>query len=73
MSKRVEANVQCPTCGTKKQMTLYRSLWVEYPENLAMVMSNSLNLFECSKCGLHQQLPFAVLCTSVKREIASLV
>jgi hypothetical protein len=37
MSKRVEANVQCPSCGLSKQTSLYRSLWVEYPDNLALV------------------------------------
>lgn len=70
MSKRVEAKIQCPSCGLIKQMSLYRSLWVEDSANLALVMSDMLNLFECARCGLRQQLPFAVLCTNVKRSIA---
>lgn len=70
MSKRVEARIQCPSCGLSKQMSLYRSLWVEDQANLALVMSDTLNLFECARCGLREQLPFAVLCTNVKRSIA---
>lgn len=51
-------------------MQLYRSLWVENPENKALVLNNEINAMTCPKCKFHQRLEFPFLCTNVKRGFA---
>ncbi len=66
MSKRVGAHIKCPSCGTETEFHLYRSLWIEDPENRKMVFEDRVNLFECPSCGRSERAQFPFLCTNTK-------
>lgn len=70
MSKRVPARITCPACEAHFNVELYRTLWVEYPENRRLVADNQLNLVTCPNCHASTRLEYPVLCTNVHREIA---
>jgi hypothetical protein len=66
MSKQVGAHIKCPSCGTETEFFLYRSLWIEAPENRKMVFEDRVNLFVCPSCGRSEQTKFPFLCTNTK-------
>lgn len=70
MSKKIEASVKCSKCAHTFNVSLYRSLWLEYPENLELVKTNKLNRFECPQCRYENQIPFSCLCVNAKKGIA---
>lgn len=70
MSKKLEAEINCPSCHHKFPMELYRTLWVEHPENMDLVVNDRVNVMKCPECGHSQRLPFSLLCTNVKKHIA---
>ncbi len=70
MSKRMEATVECRNCGHKQHVSLYRTLWVEYPENMSLVLNNKVNEFRCEKCAYVERIKFPFLCTDVRRGVA---
>lgn len=61
MSKRVDAIATCPKCSHRFGVELYRSLWTEYPENLALILDDQLNVFQCPKCIAQFEVDFAVM------------
>ncbi len=70
MSKRLEATVECRNCGHTQHMTLFRTLWVEYSENMSLVLNDMVNEFCCEECKYVERLEFPFLCTNVKRGVA---
>ena len=70
MSKRVPARITCPSCKAHFDVELYRSLWVEDPQNRRLVADDQLNLVTCPHCHVSTRLEFPVLCTNVQRKIA---
>lgn len=70
MSKRIPAQITCPACKSHFDVELYRSIWVEYPENRRLVAEDKLNLVTCPHCHVSTRLEFPVLCTNVQRKIA---
>ena len=52
MSKQVEVEVTCPKCRVQFETTLYRSLWIEYPENRNLIFNDEINLVTCPSCSL---------------------
>lgn len=70
MSKRVPARITCPACTAHFDVDLYRSLWVEDPQNRRLVADDQLNLVTCPHCCESTHLKFPVLCTNVQRKIA---
>jgi hypothetical protein len=70
MSKRVGAHIKCPSCGTETEFYLYRSLWIEDPENRKMVFEDRVNLFECPSCGRTERAQFPFLCTNKELGLA---
>jgi len=70
MSKKVGAHIKCPSCGTETEFYLYRSLWIEDPENRKMVFEDRVNLFECPSCGRSERAKFPFLCTNTKEGFA---
>jgi len=70
MSKKLEAVITCPVCLNKFPAILYRSIWIEYPENRDLIFNNLINLVECTSCKKNMMLPFAFLATNVKKNIA---
>jgi Zn ribbon nucleic-acid-binding protein len=70
MSKQVSADVPCPKCGQYSEISLYRSIWIEYSENRKLIFDNKINLFTCQKCGHSTSVPFSLLATNIKKHIA---
>lgn len=70
MSKKLCANITCPQCAHVFPMQLYRSIWVEHPENRALILNDEINVMTCPKCRFHERLEFPFLCTNVKRGFA---
>jgi hypothetical protein len=70
MSKQVPASISCPKCGQTSEISLYRSIWIEYPENRKLIFNNQINVFSCHRCGFSEKIPFSLLATNVKRHIA---
>jgi hypothetical protein len=70
MSKRIDATITCPHCETQFQMSLYRTIWGEYPENRALVMDDSINVAHCKACGIDTKLVFPLMYTNTKEHFA---
>lgn len=70
MSKRLPARVNCPHCGQAFDVELFRSLWVEDPENRRLVTDDGVNAVTCPHCKTTTRLEFPFLCTNVRRRIA---
>jgi hypothetical protein len=70
MSKKVEVHIKCPECGNKHNAVLFKTIWVEFPENIELVLSNKINNFRCDRCDYSERLEFPFLCTNVKRGVA---
>jgi hypothetical protein len=51
-------------------MSLFRSLWIEDPENRSMIFEDRVNLFECKRCAHAELLPFAFIATNSPRAFA---
>ena len=43
MSKKLEAEIRCPSCGHAFPTELYRSIRIEYPENRALIFQDKIN------------------------------
>src|ERR1035441_5129742 len=70
VSKQLPATICCPKCAHSFSATLYRSLWIEYPENRSLVFEDKINVVTCPACNSKTTLPFALLCTNVNKQIA---
>jgi len=70
MSKKIEATIQCPKCGNKFPTKLFRSIWVEEPSNLSLILRDEINVVVCPSCGEITKLEFPFLCTNVKQKFA---
>lgn len=49
---------------------LYRSIWIEDPENRKLIFDDQINVAACPKCRTRTKLEFPFLCTNVKKRIA---
>jgi hypothetical protein len=70
MSKRVQAQITCPSCSFKFDFTLYRSIWGEYPENKELVMSDKINVATCPSCKKTTKLNFPFIYTNAVKFFA---
>ena len=70
MSKKLELDLNCPSCQTAFKATLYRSIWVEFPEYMDLIQNNKINVVHCPACGFSEMPPFPFLATNVKKKIA---
>lgn len=70
MSKRIDAAVTCKKCQHNFNVSLYRSIWVEEPENRRLIFEDMINRVTCPNCSDSQRLEFPFLCTNVKNGIA---
>jgi hypothetical protein len=70
MSKQVEAQVTCSSCDHKFTATLYRSIWVEQPDNRQLIFDDQINTLNCPACQFQEQAEFPFLATNVKKEFA---
>ena len=70
MSKQVNATITCKNCRHNFEASLYRSIWIEYPENRRLISEDLINRVTCPKCTESQRLEFPFLCTNVKKKIA---
>jgi hypothetical protein len=70
MSQSVEADITCSACKNDFPTNLYRSIWVEYPENRSLIFNDEINAVTCSHCKHHERLNFPFLCTNVERGFA---
>ena len=70
MSKKVGANIKCPECQYSYLAELYRTIWVEYPENKDLILNDEINSVTCPKCKFHHRLEFPFFATNVKKNFA---
>ena len=70
MSKKIKANINCPSCENVFSVELYRSIWVEDAKNRSLIMSDKINAVTCPQCMHHERLKFPFLCTNVKQGFA---
>ena len=70
MSKQVEVSVKCGVCGKNFPAKLYRSLWIEDPQNRSRVYNDEINSVTCAHCKQRARINFPFLCTNVKKGIA---
>jgi Zn ribbon nucleic-acid-binding protein len=70
MSKTVELDLTCPQCQKQWKATAYRSIWVEFQENLDLILNDRINLVKCPSCGFSDRLPLAFLATNVGKRAA---
>jgi hypothetical protein len=70
MSKKVDVTISCINCGHEFSMSLYRTIWGESPENRELVMSDTINVAICLKCGSRYKLPFSLFYTNSKQHFA---
>lgn len=70
MSKRVPVTIQCPRCHHKQNAVLFRSIWVEEPDNLALILNDQINVYRCDRCGHEERLEYPFLATNVKKGVA---
>ncbi|OGU18624.1 MAG: hypothetical protein A2X85_17450 [Geobacteraceae bacterium GWF2_54_21] len=70
MSKRIDAAITCKKCQHNFNVSLYRSIWVEDPENRRLIFEDMINRVTCPNCSDSQRLEFPFLCTNVKSGIA---
>lgn len=70
MSKKVSAEINCPSCHNKFKVELFRSIWIEEPRNRELIFSDEINSIICPSCNKKTRLEFPFLCTNVKKELA---
>ena len=70
MSKKISAEIQCSSCYSKFNVQLYRSIWIEEPNNRELIFNNEINVVACPSCKKKTRLEFPFLCTHVEKEIA---
>lgn len=70
MSKKIPAEIQCPSCRSKFNVELYRSIWIEDDENRNLIFNDEINAVTCPSCNVCTKLKFPFLCTNVKKGIA---
>lgn len=70
MSKKIPSEIQCPSCHSKFNVQLYRSVWIEDAKNRDLIFNDELNAITCPSCKKKTRLEFPFLCTNVKKEIA---
>lgn len=70
MSKQVDVRFTCPNCGHIFRTTLYRSVWIEYPQLRELVFSDRINVVDCRKCKTATKAPFSLLATNTGQHIA---
>jgi len=70
MSKKIPAEIQCPSCRSKFNVELYRSIWIEDDENRDLIFNDEINAVTCPSCKERTKLKFPFLCTNVKKGIA---
>lgn len=70
MSKKIPAEIQCPSCRSKFNVELYRSIWIEADNNRELIFNDEINTVTCTSCKERTKLKFPFLCTNVKKGIA---
>lgn len=70
MSKKVEATIACPNCQNKFNVTLYRTIWGEYPENRNLVMNDEINVVACNNCWQKTKIPLPFMYTNSPKNFA---
>jgi hypothetical protein len=70
MSKKIRLKIPCPFCKHEFEATLFRTLWIEYPENRQLIFQNNVNVVICPRCKRETQVNLPFLATNVKEHIA---
>ena len=71
MSKKVELDMECPRCKSAFKAMLHRTICVEDPGNLDLIMTDSINVVHCPTCGLSERQPFPFLATNARKNVAA--
>ena len=70
MSKTLDADALCPDCGAHFSVTLYRTIWGEFPENRELVFSDTINVASCTNCAFRHHVEFSLLYVDMRRQFA---
>lgn len=70
MSKKIGVEIVCPDCQKMFETEVFRSLWIEVPENLKLVLEDKVNVVKCPHCNFETKLKIPLLCTNVKKRFA---
>ena len=70
MSQKVKMIFECPSCKTEFSAEIFKTLWIEFPENRELVFKNSVNLVTCTGCGSPIKIETPLLCTNIKMNFA---
>lgn len=70
MSKQLPARIRCPDCAHQFDTTVYRSIWIEYPENRKLIFDDRINVVTCPACDSDLRLPAPLLCANVTKQFA---
>lgn len=70
MSKRIEAQITCPSCSHQFNFTLFRSIWGEHDVNRELVMSDKINVATCPSCHQSTKVPFPFIYTNADKHFA---
>lgn len=70
MSKTYSAAFPCGACGNRIEATLFRTLWIEVPENRLMVFEDRVNAPLCGKCGTRNQIDASLMATNKEMNFA---
>jgi predicted RNA-binding Zn-ribbon protein involved in translation (DUF1610 family) len=63
-------NIECPECGTKQMVTIWRSLNVTTdPEIKNALFDGKINVFECDKCGYSGFIPVPLMYHDMNKKI----
>ena len=65
MSKTYDGDVECPRCGKEQIFQFFRTLWIEDPDNRALIFDDRLHLFVCRHCGQKVHIDTSFLVTNV--------
>ncbi len=70
MSKIINAEIKCPKCQHQFEVSLYRTIWGERPENRELVMNNRINVKTCPSCQEEIRIVFPFLYTNAIKQFA---
>ena len=70
MSKIINAEIKCPKCQHQFEVSLYRTIWGEKPENRELVMNNRINVETCPSCQEKIRIGFPFLFSNAIKQFA---
>lgn len=71
MSRLAPVDFTCPYCNLEQTQDMYSSLNTETPDALKLILSNEVNLVNCTWCNERFQVLTPLLFNNIKHEYAA--